>query len=104
MPIKMYIFGEASMWYRHMLGTHDLENCLDAFLEDRGQVIYESDGNAGPQWNIDLQLYADNEDVDSLIQRLTTFMREWGVLDRTLHFTIVRESDTSTWEHRRVEM
>jgi hypothetical protein len=103
MSIKIYIFGEGSMWYSHILGKRDLENCLDAFLKDRGQVIYESDGHSGPQWNIDLQLYADNEDIDSLIQRLTTFMRQWGVLDRSLNFTIVRESDASTWEHRRVD-
>jgi hypothetical protein len=103
MAIKIYIFGEASLWSRAG-GQLELENDLQIFLGNRGRVTLDGEVPSGPQWNVDLLLYADTEDVESWILRLTTFMRQWGVLDRTLHFTIVRESDTSTWEHRRVKV
>jgi hypothetical protein len=105
MPIKMYIFGEASLWYRPLFSDQqDLEDRLLAFLENRGEVIHDRDEHSGLQWNVDLRLYADGEDIDIWIQRLTSFLRQWGVLDRNLFFTIIRESDTSTWEHRRVDL
>ncbi len=106
MPTKMYIFGEAGLWSRRSIATSrlDLEADLNNFLQDRGEVIWDGDEHKGPQWNIDLLLHADAEDVDGWIMRLAKFFRKWGIPDRTLSFTIVREGATSNWEHRRVQI
>src|SRR5262245_63885598 len=98
MPTKMYIFGEAGLWTgRGALSEFDLQHDLNNFLQDRGEVIWDGDEHRGPQWNVDVLLHADPEDVDGWIQRLTAFLRQWGVIDRTLSFTIIREGAISKW-------
>ena len=107
MPTRMYIFGEAGLWNcrRHAASAeYDLERDLDNFLQDRGEVIHDRDEHSGPQWNVDLLLHTDADDVEGWIQRLTAFLRRWGVPDRTLSFTIIRDGATSKWEHRRVDI
>lgn len=105
MSTKIYIFGEACLWSRqgpvHEVELHpDLNN----FLQDRGEVIWDGDEHSGPQWNVDVLIHTNAEDVEGWIQRLTAFLRDWGVQDRTLLFTIIREGVTSKWEHRSIEL
>ena len=105
MSTKMYIFGEAGLWTsRGALSELDLKRDLNDFLQDRGEVFWDGDEHRGPQWNVDLLLHADFDDVDGWIQRLTTFLRQWEILDRILFFTIIREGATAKWDHRRVEV
>jgi hypothetical protein len=103
---KMYIFGEGRLWTDRSpsASCSDLERDLRHFLQDRGEVIWDGDEHCGPQWNVDLLLHAEPEDVDGWIDRLTAFLRLWGISDRTLSFTIIREGTTSKWEHRRIEV
>lgn len=106
MPTKMYIFGEASLWSSRSehQSVFDLEHDLNNFMQDRGEVIWDGDENRGPQWNVDLLLHSDAEDIDGWIERLTTFLLAWGIPDRTLSFTIIREGAGSRWEHRQVKV
>lgn len=106
MPTRMYIFGEAGLLScRHPSAScSELEHDLDNFLQDRGEVIWDGDEHRGARWNVDLLLHADPEDVDGWIRRLTEFLRQWGIRDRTLSFTIIREGAASAWEHRQVNV
>src|SRR5262245_9308898 len=106
MPTKIYIFGNGWLWSwrRPQEGVPELERDLNDFLQDRGEVICDRDEHTGPQWNVDLLLHADPDDVDNWVQRLTAFLRQWGVSDHTLSFTIIRQGATSTWEHRQVNL
>jgi hypothetical protein len=105
MSMKLYIFGEEGLWCSRSPGASrfDLERALDDFLQYRGEVIWDGDEHRGPRWNVDVLLHEDAEDVDDWIQRLTAFFRQWGVQDRRLAFTIIREG-APKWEHRRVEI
>jgi hypothetical protein len=106
MPTKMYILGEAGLWRRPgALATRlDLERDLNNFLQGRGEVIWDGDEHRGSQWNVDLLLHEEAEDVSGWVRRLTAFLRQWGIPDHTLSFTIIREGDPPRWERRRVEV
>jgi hypothetical protein len=66
-------------------------------------VIWDSDGNRGLCWNADLLLY-DGADVEAWIRRLIAFLRQWGVLDRAISFSIIREGGQSKWDTRIIEV
>jgi hypothetical protein len=103
---KIYIFGEASLWSSRMppRRTKDLERDLNHLLQDAGEVTWDGDEDSGTCWNVDLLLYNDTE-VETWIRRVVTFLREWGVPDRTLSLTIIWEGGAeSRWEHRRIEI
>jgi hypothetical protein len=105
MTTKIYIFGEAGLWSNHRSPTNefDLERDLTDFLQNAGEVIWDGDEHRGPRWNVDLLLY-DDADIETWIQRLVAFLQQWGVLDRTLSFTIIRDGAGTNWEHRRIDV
>jgi hypothetical protein len=104
MPTKMFIYGESSLpSLRPRASSLDLIRDLNDFLQDRGEVIGDHDDNCGPQWNVGVLLHTDPEDVDGWIERLTDFLRKWGVRDSVLSFTIVRGDTNPVWEKRRVQ-
>ena len=105
MPTKIYIFGDTPLWSSRNPrdSEFDLMRDLNDFLQDRGEVIHDGDEHLGPRWNVDVLLHADPEDVDGWVRRLTAFLRQWGVPDGALSFTIIRDG-APQWEHRRVEV
>ncbi len=106
MATTMYIFGESALlcWRSGRARELDLKYDLENFLQDRGKVLWNQNEDHGLQWNVDLLLQADPDDVDGWIQRLTTFLRQWGVQDRILLFTTVRAGTPPKWDHRCVEI
>lgn len=111
MSIKMYIFGEAGLLPRNgrPMSSSDLEHALNDFLQGRGEIIWggdwECDAHIGPEWNVDLLLHADTDDIDGWIQRLAAFFRQWGIPDRTILFTVIWEDGTTwRWEKHLVEV
>ena len=106
MATKIYIFGETRCWStrKPISDVFDLRRDLNHLLQDAGEVIWDRDEHSGTCWNVDLLLYNDAE-VETWIRRVVTFLREWGVPDRTLSLTIIWEGGAeSRWEHRRIEI
>jgi hypothetical protein len=64
-------------------------------------VTWDGDEHSGTGWHIDLLLY-DDADMDSEVQRLTAFLRRWGVPDGSLSFRIVPGSEEAGREQRRI--
>jgi hypothetical protein len=102
---KLYILGEVGLWSSNgpLYHLSNLEHALNNLLQGDGEVIRDRDEHTGVCWNVDLLLY-DDAGVESWIQRLVAFFRQWGVLDRSLFFTIIRDGAGSQWEHRRIEV
>jgi len=69
----------------------DLEEFLDAFGEVAGG------GGGAPGWNIDLELFSD-EDLSWNINELLDFLREWGVPPDT--YLTVSQQDNNTEQSR----
>ena len=56
-------------------GRSALEDDLDDFLKDAGQVTGGGSGDLG--WNVDLEVVVD--DLEPLLERLVGFLRGWPV-------------------------
>jgi hypothetical protein len=101
MSTKIFIYGEGGLLSVHhpVARVDDLESALDTLLGAAGRVIWDGDEHTGPRWNVDLLLYNDAE-VEAWILKLVTFLRQWGVVDRTLSFTIIPGKEAAQWERR----
>jgi len=105
MTTKLYIFGDAPLFSVRNPGFDrwDLERDLENLILGAGEVIWDGDEHNGPNWNLDLLLY-DDAAVDIWIRKLVLFFKQWGVTDRSISFTIVREAAESSRENRRIEV
>jgi hypothetical protein len=104
MATQIYIFGEGPLWNARGASKElDLHSAVYALLQGDGELTWDGDEHSGPCWNVDLLLYNDAE-VETWVRRLVDFFRKWGVTDRALSFTIIREGAGPRWEHRRIEM
>jgi hypothetical protein len=104
MPTRLYIFGNAGLWPGRdgLHGPWDLRGAVNRFVQGSGEVTWDGDYHIGPGWSVDLLLYDD--DIDSWVQKLATFMRDWGVPDNPISFTISSESRDGEIVIRKVEI
>jgi hypothetical protein len=69
-------------------GRGGLEDDLDEFFGDAGEVTGGGSGNTG--WNLDMRLF-DASDLERWLERLTAFLRNWGVPDDAFLDVLVTE-------------
>jgi len=90
--IDIYIYSSMSL--REARGG--LEDDLDEFLDESGEVT--GGGGGAPGWNIDLELYSD-DDLPKHIEQLLAYLRVWGVPPDTYVKVSRHDNDTEQTRH-----
>ena len=76
MTASIYIYSKATSPRLEQEGRGGLEDDIDDFLGNAGEVKGGGSGTAG--WNIDLEL-GDGEEPAVWTERIIRFLRDWGV-------------------------
>jgi hypothetical protein len=72
----IYIYSEKSLLQRTGKDRDELEDDLETFFGEAGDVTGAGAGNAG--WHLDLHLH-DASDLERWLERLAAFLQNWGV-------------------------
>ncbi|HEY8505246.1 MAG TPA: hypothetical protein VIL46_11735 [Gemmataceae bacterium] len=102
MSTAIHIYSKQSSPALEREGRAGLEDDLDEFLGEAGETTGGGSGVTSEAWNVDLELFDDTQ-LEEWIERLTHFLREWGVPEDT-YFKVFPEDWVGGTEPRRVNV